>query len=71
MGKVHNFGGFTDGDRCVFLANHFKAKKIILLGMDFGTRIGKYSKTRVISRTIKIKKIASWKEITRMACTKK
>ena len=31
VGKVHNFGGFTDGDRCVFLANHFKAKKIILL----------------------------------------
>ena len=38
-GRIHNFGGFTDGDRCVFLANHFKAKKIILLGMDFGTRI--------------------------------
>ena len=27
VGKVHNFGGFTDGDRCVFLASHFKAKK--------------------------------------------
>ena len=26
FGKIHNFGGFTDGDRCVFLANHFKAK---------------------------------------------
>ena len=43
IGKIQNFGGFTDGDRCVFLANHFKAKKIILLGMDFGTTIGKYS----------------------------
>ena len=63
LGKIHNFGGFTDGDRCVFLANHFKAKKIILLGMDFGTRIGKYSKTRVISRTIKIKKLRRGKKL--------
>jgi len=63
LGKVHNFGGFTDGDRCVFLANHFKAKKIILLGMDFGTRIGKYSKTRVISRTTKIKKLRRGKKL--------
>jgi len=63
MGKIHNFGGFTDGDRCVFLANHFKAKKIILLGMDFGTRIGKYSKTRVISRTTKIKKLRRGKKL--------
>ena len=63
VGKIHNFGGFTDGDRCVFLANHFKAKKIILLGMDFGTRIGKYSKTRVISRTTKIKKLRRGKKL--------
>ena len=63
VGKVHNFGGFTDGDRCVFLANHFKAKKIILLGMDFGTRIGKYSKTRVVSRTTKIKKLRRGKKL--------
>jgi len=33
VGRVHNFGGFTDGDRCVFLANHFNAKKIILLNL--------------------------------------
>ena len=63
VGKVHNFGGFTDGDRCVFLANHFKAEKIILLGMDFGTRIGKYSKTRVLDRTIKIKKLRRGKKL--------
>jgi uncharacterized Rossmann fold enzyme len=62
-GKIHNFGGFTDGDRCVFLADHFKAKKIILLGMDFGTRIGKYSKTKVPSRTTKIKKLRRGKEL--------
>ena len=63
IGIVNNFGGFTDGDRCVFLANHFKAKKIILLGMDFGIRIGKYSKTRVISRTTKIKKLRRGKKL--------
>lgn len=33
--NVHNFGGFTDGDRCVFLAEEFGAKKIVMVGMDF------------------------------------
>ena len=28
FGKIKNFGGFTDGDRAVFLASHFGAKKI-------------------------------------------
>ena len=63
VGKVHNFGGFTDGDRCVFLANHFKAKKIILLGMDFGTRIGRYSKSKVENRTTKIAKLRRGKKL--------
>jgi len=39
------------------LANHFKAKKIILLGMDFGTKIGKYSKRTISNRRIKIAKL--------------
>jgi len=63
VGKVHNFGGFTDGDRCVFLASHFKAKKIILLGMDFGTRIGKYSKVSVVNRNTKIAKLRCGKKL--------
>ena len=25
MGHVHNYGGFTDGDRCVFLADFLGA----------------------------------------------
>ncbi|MBC8520811.1 MAG: DUF115 domain-containing protein [Methanomicrobia archaeon] len=33
--NVHNFGGFTDGDRCVFLAKEFGAKEIELIGFDF------------------------------------
>ena len=57
FGKIKNFGGFTDGDRCVFLANHFKASKIILIGMDFGTHIGKYSKEGEYNKSIKIKKL--------------
>lgn len=32
---LFNFGGFTDGDRCVFLANAFGAKRMILIGFDF------------------------------------
>ncbi len=39
---VHNFGGFTDGDRAVFMASHLGAKRIVLHGMDFG-EVGKYS----------------------------
>ena len=60
--KIRNFGGFTDGDRCVFLANHFKAAKIILIGMDFGTNIGEYSKEGTYNKSIKIKKLgkAKW-----------
>lgn len=34
-GKIHNFGGFTDGDRGVFLADHFGATEINLIGFDF------------------------------------
>ncbi|HEV2192946.1 MAG TPA: 6-hydroxymethylpterin diphosphokinase MptE-like protein [Nitrosopumilaceae archaeon] len=63
FGNIHNFGGFTDGDRCVFLAKHFGAKKIILFGMDFGTKIGKYSKNKVINRTTKIRKLERGKEL--------
>ncbi len=33
--NVHNFGGFTDGDRCVFLAHHLGAKGVTLIGFDF------------------------------------
>ena len=57
VGKIQNFGGFTDGDRAVFLANHFNAKKIILVGMDFDNKIGKYSKTKVSDRKVKLKKL--------------
>jgi uncharacterized Rossmann fold enzyme len=47
LANVHNFGGFTDGDRAVFLAEEFGAKKVVLVGMDLGDSIGKYSKEHV------------------------
>jgi len=33
--KVYNFGGFSDGDRCVFVAREFGANEIRLAGFDF------------------------------------
>ena len=61
--KIQNFGGFTDGDRGVFLANHFNAKKIILFGMDFGNQIGKFSNTNRSDREMKLKKLKIGKEL--------
>ncbi|WP_266076313.1 6-hydroxymethylpterin diphosphokinase MptE-like protein [Haladaptatus caseinilyticus] len=34
-GPVENFGGFTDGDRAAFLADHFGADELVFLGWDF------------------------------------
>ena len=68
--KMENFGGFTDGDRCVFLAEYFNASKIVLIGMDFGQEIGKYSKYKVINPKIKLKKLKSGKEIVEWFGTK-
>ncbi|MDO5851252.1 MAG: DUF115 domain-containing protein [Methanobacteriaceae archaeon] len=42
---VHNYGGFTDGDRAVNIAcNILSMKYIILSGMDFGDKITRYSR---------------------------
>jgi uncharacterized Rossmann fold enzyme len=35
LDNVYNFGGFTDGDRCVFLAQHLGAADIRLIGFDY------------------------------------
>lgn len=34
-GPVRNFGGFTDGDRGAFLADHFGASRLLFPGWDF------------------------------------
>jgi len=70
FGKIENFGGFTDGDRCVFLAEYFDARKIVLIGMDFGQKIGKYSKQKITDRKTKIKKLKAGKKIVEWLGTK-
>ncbi len=64
--NVHNFGGFTDGDRCVFLAEEFGAKKIVLVGMEFGSIIGKYSKGKVKNPELKKQKMRAGKQLLEM-----
>jgi len=59
VGKIWNFGGFTDGDRAVFLADHLGARKIALYGMDFKGEIGRYSYSA--DTEVKRKKLA-WTE---------
>lgn len=44
MGNLYNFGGFTDGDRALFLAVALGASEITLAGMDFGDKVTKYSR---------------------------
>jgi uncharacterized Rossmann fold enzyme len=52
--NIRNFGGFTDGDRAVFTAAHFKAKRIFLVAFDF-EEPGEYSAKS--DTKIKIKKL--------------
>lgn len=51
-GHLHNFGGFTDGDRAAFMAHQLGASKIYLAGMDLGTEIGRYSQTEDTEKKI-------------------
>ena len=61
--NVYNFGGFTDGDRAVFLATEMDARLIVVAGMDFGLKIGKYSKDKPRSISVKRKKLAMGKAL--------
>ena len=55
---VRNFGGFTDGDKCIFLAAAFGAGAVILVGMDFGTRVGRRSDPFASKRPFRERKLA-------------
>lgn len=57
--NVHNFGGFTDGDRAACLMDHLKSPKITLVGFDFQSPGFKESG----DRAAKLKKLAWAKEI--------
>ena len=49
LGNIYNFGGFTDGDRAIFLAVALGAAEITLAGMDFGDIVTKYSRPNLES----------------------
>ena len=55
--NLYNFYGFTDGDRAVYLADYFKAKKINLIGFDYNGEIGKYSFSKNKDIRQKLKKL--------------
>lgn len=61
--NVYNFGGFTDGDRCVFLADEFNAAEIWLVGMDFTSPVGHFSKKIITNLTLKKKKLSIAKHL--------
>jgi hypothetical protein len=60
---VYNFGGFTDGDRCVFLAEEFGAKKIVMVGMDFSAES---SYKKIENPELKKKKMQAGKRLLEM-----
>lgn len=68
-GGIENYGGFTDGDRAVFLAHHYGAARIALLGMDFGSRIGRHSDTRRSERPTKLKKLKKGRQLLEWLAT--
>jgi uncharacterized Rossmann fold enzyme len=63
--NVYNFGGFTDGDRCAFLADEFGAKKIVLVGMELD-RPGNYSKEKVKNPALSRRKMEAGRRLLEM-----
>lgn len=63
VGRIRNLGGFTDGDRAVFAADHFGAGRIILFGMDLDGEVGRHSGTAASDRATKAKKLLKAKEL--------
>lgn len=61
--NVHNFGGFTDGDRSIFLAEHFGAKDIELVGFDFKAARGEKLKKLKIAKKL-VSYLEKNKEVT-------
>ncbi len=49
VGNLYNFGGFTDGDRAIFLSVALGASQITLAGMDFGDIVTRYSRPNIES----------------------
>jgi len=62
-GGLRNFGGFTDGDRAVFLAEALGGSPLALVGMDLGEVTGRFSKMSVSSPKAKSVKLRFCKEL--------
>lgn len=62
-GGLYNFGGFTDGDRAVFLAEALGGGPLALAGMDLGEAAGRFSKISVPSLEVKAVKMRFGKEL--------
>jgi len=63
---VYNFGGFTDGDRALFLAYVLGVRSVILGGMKFNGPVGEYSLLRKDKKKdirIKLMKLEIAKEL--------
>jgi len=60
---IYNFGGFTDGDRAVFMAIHFGASRIILKGFDFDNPTGK----PIVDMALKMKKLGYARQLINYA----
>lgn len=61
--NVYNFGGFTDGDRGVFMADEMGARTIVLVGMDLTDQTTKYSAGKVVNEELKRKKLRKAKRL--------
>ncbi len=62
-GGLHNFGGFTDGDRAAFLAEALGGGPLALVGMDLGEVTGRFSKVSVASPEVKAVKLRFCKDL--------
>ncbi|PTD94835.1 hypothetical protein C9439_00385 [archaeon SCG-AAA382B04] len=61
--NIYNFGGFTDGDRSVFLAQHFGVKEVELIGFNYEKAKGTKLKKLKIAKKL-INYLKNNKEIT-------
>lgn len=59
--NVFNYGGFTDGDRAVYLAMYYKPRRVVLIGMDLDKQLDKQIVDRYynngLKHILKIKKL--------------
>ncbi len=72
FGLLENYGGFTDGDRAIYIAFYgLNIKNIILAGMDYGTLVTWYSRPDNLKKIeqatdFKIKKLEYAKILTEL-----